>query len=214
MLKYLRIKLFYALMKPIAERSRRKRNALFVSLMKLKPGERVLDVGGDPTFWDQIECPLDITCINLSGIMDLNHKSHHQIVCIEGDGRSMPQFSPGQFDLIFSNSVIEHVGDRASRAKFAGEIRRLGNRYWVQTPCKYFPIEAHCGMPFWWFYPRTMRARLIERWRRNLPAWTEMVESTDVLERGELATLFPGSRIRTEWLVFPKSLIAHTPARE
>ena len=32
----------------------------------------------------------------------------------------------GAFDIVFSNSVIEHVGDAASQARFAREVMRVG----------------------------------------------------------------------------------------
>jgi len=56
----------------------------------------------------------------------------------------------GEFDLVFSNSVIEHVGDFERMRQFVHEARRVAKSYWIQTPSKWFPIEPHCGMPFWW----------------------------------------------------------------
>jgi len=120
----------------------------------------------------------------------------------------MPEFHEGQFDLVFSNSVIEHVGNKTNRKAFANEIRRLSKSYWIQAPYKYFPIEAHCGMPFWWFYPKKVRLFFLERWRKKLPAWTNMVEGTDIVSAKEIKELFPEARIIMEWLVFPKSIIA------
>jgi hypothetical protein len=83
-------------------------------------------------------------------------------------------------------------------AQFAGEVRRLGRSYWVQTPAKIFPIEAHCGMPFWWYYPEFLRNYFLTRWRGKLPAWTEMVEGTRVLQRKQLEELFPEAEVYVE----------------
>lgn len=208
MLKYIRFKLFSTLLKPISAYSRRKRAEQFIKKMKLKDNMRVLDVGGQPQIWDHVEIPLQITCLNLPGISVTSHKSHHQITYVEGDGCSMPEFNFGQFDLIFSNSVIEHVGSDKSRKAFADEIRRLSNNYWIQTPYKYFPVEAHCGMPFWWLYPPKLRSFFIDRWRKKLPAWAAMVAGTDIVSIEEIKELFPEAEITMEWLVFPKSIIA------
>jgi len=208
MLKYIRFKLFGAVLNPVSSFSRRKRAKLFVRKMKLKENMRVLDVGGQPHIWDYVKFPLEITCLNLPGISVKTHNSHHKITYVEGDGCNMPEFHEGQFDLVFSNSVIEHVGNKTNRKAFANEIRRLSKSYWIQAPYKYFPIEAHCGMPFWWFYPKKVRLFFLERWRKKLPAWTNMVEGTDIVSAKEIRGLFPEARIIMEWLVFPKSIIA------
>jgi len=103
------------------------------------------------------------------------------------------------------------VGDPERQKAFAREAQRLGHRYWVQTPSKYFPIEAHNGMPGWWFYPAWLREYFLRGWRRKLPSWTEMVEGTRVLTKDWLGSLFPDGRIRTErFLRFPKSYIVHS----
>jgi hypothetical protein len=84
----------------------------------------------------------------------------------------------------------------------------------VQTPSQWFPIEAHCGMPFWWFYPDRLRQYFIERWRKKLPAWTQMVEETTVLTRADLKRLFPEAQILTETSFgVPKSYVAYFVGR-
>ena len=50
------------------------------------------------------------------------------------------------FDLVYSNSVIEHVGGHQRRELFAQAVRDLAPSHWVQTPYRYFPLE-----PFWLF---------------------------------------------------------------
>lgn len=50
----------------------------------------------------------------------------------------MLQFKEKEFDLVFSNSVIEHVGGFQDQMKAANEIRRVGKNYFIQTPNKYF----------------------------------------------------------------------------
>lgn len=185
--------------------------ALFVKVMQPKSRMKILDLGGQPSIWDFVELPLNITCLNLPGIATVEHQSHHQITYIEGDACSMPYFQSGDFDLVFSNSVIEHVGDFEKRAQFASEVLRLSDQYWIQTPSIYFPIEAHCGMPFWWLYPQALRSYFLKRWQKKLPGWTKMVETTSVISERELRSLFPGCRIKYErFLLLPKSIVAYS----
>jgi ubiquinone/menaquinone biosynthesis C-methylase UbiE len=141
--------------------------------------------------WDSVPVLLNLTILNLAGEAATNHSSHHKICYVEGDACRVEGFKERSFDMVFSNSVIEHVGPADKQADFAREVRRLGKSYWVQTPSMWFPIEAHCGMPFWWQYPATVRRYFIERWRKKLPAWTQMVEETTVLTKADLQRLFP-----------------------
>lgn len=158
--------------------------------------------------WDDIPDRLDITILNLEGIARSDLQSHHRIRYVVGDACQVSVIGNKQFDIVFSNSVIEHVGGPRKRAQFAHEVRRLGHSYWIQTPSKWFPIEAHCGMPFWWFYPRRLRERIIQRWRSILPDWTEMVEGTDIVSKAELRRLFPEATILVERVFgIPKSYI-------
>lgn len=39
--------------------------------------------------------------------------------------------------------MIEHVGKWGNQKAFAREALRVGERYWIQTPNKNFPIESH-----------------------------------------------------------------------
>lgn len=212
MVSILRFKLFHSLLLPFSRRMRARRMRRFVETMGVQPGMRVLDLGGKPAIWDAVPDKLDITCLNLPGAARTDHPSHHSIAFIEGDACSLPDINPDEFDLIFSNSVIEHVGDRSRRQAFADGVRRLECPYWIQTPSKYFPVECHSGMPLWWFYPDRLRRHLLDRWQRELPRWwTEMVKTTTVVTRGELRRLFPAGRIKHEWLLFPKSMIAFRP---
>jgi hypothetical protein len=111
---------------------------------------------------------------------------------------------------VFSNSVIEHVGPEDRQAAFAREVRRLGRSYWVQTPCRWFPIEAHTAMPLWWFYPERTRCYFLKRWHNSLPAWSDAMAETRVLTRKRMKQLFPESQLYIEWIVgIPKSYAAY-----
>ena len=209
-LRYLRFNLFKLLLGPFSRKSRIKRMKAYVALMGTNRDESVLDLGGQPMIWDEVSSPVNLTILNRPGIAVVDYPSKHHITYVTGDACDVREFGAGSFETVFSNSVIEHVGPADKRAAFAREVRRLGKSYWVQTPSKWFPIEPHCGMPFWWFYPERVRRYFIERWRRKLPAWTEMVEETTVLDSAELRLLFPEATILVErYLGAPKSYVAY-----
>ncbi len=192
-------------------KARGERMALLLAELPLRPGARVLDLGGTPSIWRSVETPLRLTTINLEGDggVDPSSAPQHEVERVVGDACELDHLDDGSYDVVFSNSVIEHVGDAGRRAAFAANVRRLAPRYWVQTPSKWFPIEAHCNVPFWFFLPQTVRERVMDRWSKRLPAWTEMVRGTTVLERKEMISLFPDARLLTErTLGWPKSYVA------
>jgi hypothetical protein len=167
---------------------------VFATRMNIKPDLRVLDLGGTPWIWAHLDTPLNITFVNLQHADGIPRRHDLHTFTFEiGDACNLEKFADKSFDIVFSNSVIEHVGDREKRMAFAAEARRLANAYWIQTPAKSFPIEAHCGMPFWWYYPDSWRKYFIEKWKVKLPLWTQMVEETTYVSENELDQLFSGS---------------------
>jgi len=207
--KYARLWTFQWLLAPVSRRSRRKRMKRFVEIMGVKAHDRILDLGGHPEIWSFVDIPLDITILNLPGAILARGSALHRIAYVEGDACDVKGYARGDFDIVYSNSVIEHVGARTKQVDFATVVRRLSSRFWVQTPAKWFPIEAHCGMPFWWFYPAAVRKWMLRRWRQKLPAWTDMVEGTTVIEKTFLKQLFGNAHIYTERLIgIPKSYTA------
>ena len=77
-----------------------------------------------------------------------------------------------EFDIVFSNSVIEHVGDFWKQKLFSSEIQRVGKRYFVQTPSFWFPYEPHTLIPFYQFFPVNIKMLL----RQVYPKSTYPVE--------------------------------------
>ena len=214
-LRYLRHRLYGRMLRPFAHRARARRMQEMSRRLCLESGDRVLDLGGWAAIWEYVDCPLSVTILNLPGkVVRWEASSVHSFEYIEGDACDVSTFEDASFDIAFSNSVIEHVGPEFQQRQLASQVRRLGRAYWVQTPCKWYPIEAHSGMPFWWFYPAPLRQLLLRGWRRKLPKWTVAIENTRVLTRRQLRELFPGCRVYLERsLGLPKSFSAYSTHR-
>jgi hypothetical protein len=214
MVNNLRLRAFQSATRVIQGRTRRRRMQLFERLMSPGPQSRILDLGGTLAVWSYIRQPLEITIFNLPGRADASIPTHHRVTLVEGDACATLPYSDGEFDIVFSNSVIEHVGAEDRQAAFAANARRVGRSYYVQTPGPWFPIEAHTGMPFWWFYPEPLRRRILTVWHTKMPAWSDAIADTRVLTHGRMAALFPGATIYTEWLAgLPKSYTAYARGR-
>lgn len=125
------------------------------------------------------------------------------VAWVQGTALSLP-FAPGTFDVVFSNSVIEHVGDWSAQRQFAREVRRLDAPYWVQTPNRNFPIEPHyLGIGVQWL-PRSLagpyaRIASVRGWMPS-PDETldDMLSSIRLLNAREVEELFPDGEIRRE----------------
>ncbi|MBV9158629.1 MAG: class I SAM-dependent methyltransferase [Acidobacteriaceae bacterium] len=189
---------------------------LFEQTFQISSRTRVLDVGGSPLIWQFAKVQPNLTFLNLPAALQKSSNGAHQVA---GDGRMLP-FRDGSFDIVFSNSVIEHVGDAVSQQRFAQEIARVGQRYWVQTPNRRFPVEHHLMLPFIHYLPKGWQRPIVSR----LTIWELLVQPSEdqrafyvkhfldelnLLDSRELQTLFPDSKILAERLLgFPKSLIA------
>jgi hypothetical protein len=193
---------------------------------------RILDVGGTSQYWRPYQAELrtldaTITLLNLEWVTFVNLEQMDGIcdenldgICdenlVSGSVTDVP-FADGAFDLVHSNSTIEHVGPWSRMLKAAAEIRRLANVYYVQTPNFWFPVEPHFRAPLFHFLPEQLRARLLMRVHldnaetRPTTMSDAMLEVQDasLLDRRQLSALFPDAEILDERFVgMTKSLIA------
>jgi len=177
---------------------------------------RILDVGGAPGFWMSEEdlwghLPLDITMVNIGA----HAEDRPPYKLRPGDACNLSEYPDLSFDLVHSNSVIEHVGHWREMRAMAREVRRLAPHYWVQTPNFWFPYEPHYKSLFLHWYPEDIRAKMLLRKKRG---WIEadtfdkaMTEVQDLclVSARQMAELFPDARIERERVgPFTKSLIA------
>ena len=197
----------------IVGRWRALRMRAFQELVRPPAKARIVDLGGTTHMWNLLSHDYHVTLVNLPGSYSDGERSTPNVELVEGDACDLSQtFADGSFDIVFSNSVIEHVGDASRQAAFASEVRRLGRAYWVQTPSDRFPIEAHTGVPYYFRLPEAARKALVQRWHEKLPAWTEFIRGTTVLSRARMQELFPSSELYVERkLLFEKSYACYQP---
>ncbi len=205
----------------VATRLRRKRAAFLMSLLApLKSPIQILDVGGTEQYWKMVDVAEDEIHISLLNL-EATETSLPNCISMIGDARQL-EFGEKSFDLVFSNSVIEHVGSYKDQERMANEVRRVGRRYFVQTPNKYFPIEPHFLFPFFQFLPSSIRIWLLRNfnlgWFPKTPDEArarEIVESIRLLNKMEFVQLFPGAMLYEEkFFGLTKSFIAYDGWKE
>ena len=187
----------------VARRSRLRRAALLERLIAPAAGERVVDVGCGAIGLAAFAPDLRITGVDRVPRPGYAEEGRR---FVEADARSLP-FGDGEFDLAYSNSLIEHVVDPDDRTRVAEELRRVGRRYFVQTPNRWFPVEPHALLPLVHLLPRRLGRRL---WRLGVSG--DPFEDTRLLGAGELRLLFPDAVIVRERVgPLTKSLVAAGP---
>jgi 2-polyprenyl-3-methyl-5-hydroxy-6-metoxy-1,4-benzoquinol methylase len=185
---------------------RERRYQVFIEACSVQPTDRIVDVGaGWGAALERFNDTNPIVAVDLSP-QPSEWLSSPNVTVVQGDGTNL-QFADAEFDVAFSNSVIEHVPP-ALQQSFADEISRVARRYFVQTPNRYFPIEPHYQFPLFQFLPRRIRRALNARFTLGWQAKGEWEEIT-LLSARSLRRLFPDAEIKRERVLgLTKSLIA------
>lgn len=187
---------------------RKRRMARFLRVIDPQPAERILDVGGTLFNWKLIGYEGNVILLNLAASGDKETIVPGNFSFVVGDGTALP-YDDEEYDVCFSNSVIEHVGAFEKQKMFAREVCRVGRRIWIQTPARSFFFEPHYMTPFIHWFPKRYQKKLL----RNFSLWgliarptqqyvDDFVDETRLLTFGEVKALFPDCQIVRERFLF------------
>lgn len=177
---------------------------------------KVLDVGGTSYFWKDKALiksgKLKVTLLNLvkeNGVPE-------EMESIAGDATDLSMFKDGHFDLVFSNSVIEHLYTWENQQKMAKECVRVSKKYFIQTPNKHFFIEAHYAIPFIQYVPKKLSFKVLTKTKLSrLRKWKpqdaqQYLNEIRLINHTEMKQLFPEAKIYKEKMLgMTKSFTAH-----
>src|SRR4051795_1509927 len=147
----------------VSLRSRERKLRLFHEVFRPGPETTVLDVGvtdsgfrphAPNNFFEALyPWPERITAVGVTGLSTFA-ASFPRVTAVEADGRLLP-FGDSEFDLGFSNAVVEHVaGGQEGQRQFVHELCRVSERVFITTPNRFFPLEVHTLVPFAHWLPR------------------------------------------------------------
>lgn len=190
---------------------------LIERVIREKGSCRIADIGGTAYYWKIAEefvasNPVEIHLFNLAHV-DVPTPKFKSLI---GNACAMDDHADMSFDVVHSNSVIEHVGNWDAMTRMAANVRRLAPAYYVQTPNFWFPFEPHFRAPFFHWLPEQVRADLLLRFnlgfggkRVDLDAAMRGVQSAALISARQMAYLFPDARIERERVAgLSKSLMA------
>ena len=178
---------------------------------------RIIDLGGAEGYWsiaaghvDDQRIQIDLVNLEVGRTTKPNFKS------LVGDACDLREFGDMSYDLVHSNSVIEHVGMWDNMVRLAANVRRLAPAYFVQSPYFWFPIEPHFRFPLFHWLPEPLRYRLIMsgnmghmKKAHSVADAVRSVQSAILLDCQQYAALFPDAEIRRERVLgLTKSLMA------
>lgn len=220
-----------ALKSAIARRSRAKRARLALRYLGISENDRILDLGGGKGRHFASVFPFRrnvwISCHLPDNLRYAEEKYGFNTVLLDGTDERLP-FEDKAFDVVFCSSVIEHVTGPKDEAvqrfksdgaafqreafayqeRFAREIRRIGKRYYVQTPNRNFPVEVHSWIPGLGYLRTDRQWKVIRRFNGFWPRKDERPDWS-LLTRSDMRRLFPDAEIVTErWGGLTKSIIA------
>jgi hypothetical protein len=149
--------------------NRRRKLSLFLRELRPTAATSVLDVGvsdggfgagaGSARAHNFFEAlypwPERITAVSTQ-YLERFGEAFPQVRRVRADGRELP-FADGEFDVGFSNAVIEHELGREEQRRFVHELCRVSRRVFVTTPNRLFPVEVHTLLPLVHWLPRGLR---------------------------------------------------------
>jgi SAM-dependent methyltransferase len=184
----------------VSLRSRRKKLRLLLEELQPTAETTILDVGADELgFGEGDGCgtlnfleemypwPERITALGLHEGAGFRER-YPGIRYVQGDACALP-FDDGEFDIVFSNAVVEHVGDRECQRALVSEAVRVGRRVLITTPNRWFPVEVHTRLPFVHWLPDALSHPVYRA------LGMDFATENNLLSGRELASLFPG-RVR------------------
>ncbi len=202
--------------------SRKRKLELFYKVMKPTSQTKVLDVGaginpdGDRGLQliDSYPWKNGLSAINISPEPISRMRQYYpEVEAIVGNALDLP-WPDKYFDAVYSNAVIEHVGDFEAQKKMAAEIMRVGKRWFVTSPNRWYPFEFHMRLPFVTWLPgksHLWAARIVSysHAHKKYMFGKKHYDGLRLLTARQLKCCFPDSKIIKQRVTFmAETLIA------
>ena len=145
----------------------------FLKFVSPREEMRVLDVGFNEAEWSESDnyierhypWPEKLTALGMHKPVDFLRRYPH-VRAVQYEGRVFP-FEDNSFDVVWSNAVLEHVGDFGRQVAFVKEMKRVGKVLFFSTPNRGFPLELHTYLPLIHWLPKSTHDAFLRRLGRD-----------------------------------------------
>ncbi|MCF6151580.1 MAG: class I SAM-dependent methyltransferase [Candidatus Kuenenia stuttgartiensis] len=127
-----------------------------------------------------------------------------KVKAFQYDGAVFP-FGDKEFDVCWSNAVIEHVGNFDRQQFFLSEIKRVASKAFLTTPNSFFPIEVHTRTPLLHYLPKGIFDSYLKLIGKSWAAGTYM----NLLSITDIKDLLAGAGIK-DYRIIPNKLLGFT----
>jgi ubiquinone/menaquinone biosynthesis C-methylase UbiE len=201
----------------LGNKFRQKRLKSFKEIVKkMEKPITILDIGGSEIFWKNLNFHNDNNIhIKVLNITDTKtNYSNIEFIC--GDALDLNMYKDNIFDIVFSNSMIEHLYSKEKQMKVTKDIIRIGRYHYIQTPNKFFFMEPHYLLPYFQFFPRKIKYIILTRtklsrfkyWEKSMAK--QYLEEIRLISEHEMKIFFPDSILLKEnFFGLTKSFTAH-----
>lgn len=198
-------------------RSRKRKCDQFIAMLQPTPNETILDVGvnhhtrrGANLLEQWYPHPENITALVNGSLepFDNFRKVFPKVTLVQGDGRKL-DYPDNHFDIVFSNAVVEHVGPRENQRRFIHELVRVGKRFFITTPNRWFPLDPHTMIPLAHWLDHPKQAWIYRKLGR---AHSADINNLNLIGSADFRALFPETVnvriIKQRMLGWPATLLA------
>lgn len=104
-------------------------------------------------------------------------------------------FADREFDIVFSNAVVEHTGTREQQKAFIREYCRVVKKFFFTTPNRWFPIEPHTAILLIHWLPANLFRKMLTLLGKGYLADEQIL---NLLSAKDFMNLFPKENMKVE----------------
>ena len=151
----------------LSDYNRMRKFRFFMSYFKPDISKKIIDIGASGNEYQRNANIIEknypyqenVTALSIEDLKEFNQR-YPKVRAVKYAGGGFP-FHDKEFDLCWSNAVIEHVKHGEEREIFLKEIQRVSKAAFITTPNRFFPFEVHTKLFLIHWLPKKIFDRIL-----------------------------------------------------